>query len=412
LESIARKKYIQEPDKKKELAELEELDAYDPSNAEHIQNAYEIVKRIEALAEDADRKSVEKRLEAIQELKDIGLEKIRACDSGSQLDLKDFVDFHVHSSRSDGNYPPAYVVYRAWKAGMKAISVVDHNTFRHFEEAVKAGEILGIKVIPGVELNVSGKFDEGNLRLESMHIPVYFPYGEGIAGRENVTAFLEWLKQVKESELYQEAEKRRLWNNMEQEFLRQRFNKSDLAKKGGFEISLFDTFGKVPDHPNWSHPAEVLYEKYKDICFKGLNFNKIKKQYFDDNEHEQEKLRKSAEFWKKNIVTDHFSKDALKDLGNKFPHAFGIDIGRFISLVKEVHGIAVLAHPVENRNYWVKVGDYKKDTAGEKAKKLKEVFLAIAGEYPEVKDILWGVEVYSSKHSLEEMKHSDVLRRN
>jgi len=52
----------------------------------------------------------------------------------------------------------------------------------------------------------------------------------------------------------------------------------------------------------------------------------------------------------------------------------------------------------------VKVGDYKKHTAGEKAKKLKEVFLAIAGEYPEVKDILWGVEVYSSKHSLEEMK--------
>jgi Predicted metal-dependent phosphoesterases (PHP family) len=198
-ENIAKRKYLENLDSfKVALEKLGELEAHDSGNPAHILNAYKIVKGTEVFAEDADRRSMEKRLEAVWELKKIGLKKIR--NPNEELVLKDFVDFHVHSFRSDGELSPAYVVYTAWKAGMKAISVVDHNTFRHFEEAVRAGEILGIQVIPGVEFDVSAKFESGN-QLEYMHMPVYFPYGKGVLRRENEQKFLEWFETFKEHEL-------------------------------------------------------------------------------------------------------------------------------------------------------------------------------------------------------------------
>ncbi|MFA5320868.1 MAG: NUDIX domain-containing protein, partial [Candidatus Omnitrophota bacterium] len=166
-------------------------------------------------------------------------------------------------------------------------------------------------------------------------------------------------------------------------------------------------FCRFPDHPNWTQLAGLLNEKYKNgLSVRGIDG--VKKIYFNDNEYKagdkNERLRGPADFWKKEIKTGDFTEDALKDLGGEFPHVFGIDLGAFAALVKAAGGIAVLAHPVEDRNYWVKVGKYKEDTAGEKVNKLTEVFKAIAGKYPEVKDNLWGVEVYSSKHSPEEVK--------
>lgn len=64
-----------------------------------------------------------------------------------------YIDLHVHSNASDGTLSPSQVVKEAKKAGLSAIALTDHDTTAGIEEAVHAGETLGIRVIPGVELS-------------------------------------------------------------------------------------------------------------------------------------------------------------------------------------------------------------------------------------------------------------------
>ncbi|MHB9075178.1 MAG: PHP domain-containing protein [Desulfobaccales bacterium] len=63
------------------------------------------------------------------------------------------MDLHVHSTASDGSYPPAEVVRQAKVGGLTAIALTDHDTVDGLAEAVAAGERLGVEVIPGVEIS-------------------------------------------------------------------------------------------------------------------------------------------------------------------------------------------------------------------------------------------------------------------
>ena len=62
-------------------------------------------------------------------------------------------DFHIHTTASDGICTPEEVVIMAMEKGFDIISITDHNTTYGIEEAIKVGEILGVKVIPGIELS-------------------------------------------------------------------------------------------------------------------------------------------------------------------------------------------------------------------------------------------------------------------
>lgn len=64
-----------------------------------------------------------------------------------------FVDLHAHSTASDGSREPADVVREAKRIGLAAIALTDHDTVAGITEAVTAGESLGVRVVPGVELS-------------------------------------------------------------------------------------------------------------------------------------------------------------------------------------------------------------------------------------------------------------------
>jgi predicted metal-dependent phosphoesterase TrpH len=64
-----------------------------------------------------------------------------------------FVDLHAHSTASDGSREPADVVREAKRIGLAAIALTDHDTVAGITEAVTAGEALGVRVVPGVELS-------------------------------------------------------------------------------------------------------------------------------------------------------------------------------------------------------------------------------------------------------------------
>jgi hypothetical protein len=63
------------------------------------------------------------------------------------------VDLHTHSTASDGQYTPTELVTRAKNRGIEILALTDHDTTDGIAEAVQAGESLGLRVLPGVELS-------------------------------------------------------------------------------------------------------------------------------------------------------------------------------------------------------------------------------------------------------------------
>lgn len=67
-------------------------------------------------------------------------------------------DFHIHSCLSpcgDNDMTPNNLVNMAALSGCEIIALTDHNTCRNTPAAVKAGEEIGLLVLPGMELETA-----------------------------------------------------------------------------------------------------------------------------------------------------------------------------------------------------------------------------------------------------------------
>lgn len=62
-------------------------------------------------------------------------------------------DLHTHSTASDGQYTPSELACLAKKRGLDLLALTDHDTVDGLDEAVKAGEKLGLRILRGIELS-------------------------------------------------------------------------------------------------------------------------------------------------------------------------------------------------------------------------------------------------------------------
>lgn len=62
-------------------------------------------------------------------------------------------DLHTHSTASDGQYAPAELAKLVKERGVQVWALTDHDNLDGLDEAVTAGESLGLRVIQGVELS-------------------------------------------------------------------------------------------------------------------------------------------------------------------------------------------------------------------------------------------------------------------
>jgi predicted metal-dependent phosphoesterase TrpH len=76
-------------------------------------------------------------------------------------------DLQAHSTCSDGTLAPAEVVQRAHDAGVRLLALTDHDTVDGVDEALAAGERLGVQVVPASE--ISSVHEE----LQDLHILGY-----------------------------------------------------------------------------------------------------------------------------------------------------------------------------------------------------------------------------------------------
>lgn len=64
-------------------------------------------------------------------------------------------DLHTHSTASDGQYSPTELVNQAWARGIQLLALTDHDTVDGLEEARRAGDTCGVRVLDGVELGAA-----------------------------------------------------------------------------------------------------------------------------------------------------------------------------------------------------------------------------------------------------------------
>ncbi len=69
------------------------------------------------------------------------------------MDKEKYIDLHVHTTYSDGNFSPKEVIKYCKKVNVVAVGITDHDTTDGIKEAIEEGKKEGIEVIPGVELS-------------------------------------------------------------------------------------------------------------------------------------------------------------------------------------------------------------------------------------------------------------------
>ena len=77
------------------------------------------------------------------------------------------VDFHVHTTSSDGIMTPTEVVRRAEKNGVKLLAITDHDTVSGIDEALNEAKKSNLRVLPGIELSTTHNG-------ESIHVLGFF----------------------------------------------------------------------------------------------------------------------------------------------------------------------------------------------------------------------------------------------
>ena len=77
------------------------------------------------------------------------------------------IDLHMHTTASDGTFTPEELVARAWQAGIRTMSVTDHDTMAGVARATLEAESRGMTMVPGIEVtSVDGGKD--------VHVLAYF----------------------------------------------------------------------------------------------------------------------------------------------------------------------------------------------------------------------------------------------
>jgi predicted metal-dependent phosphoesterase TrpH len=94
-----------------------------------------------------------------------GLEKIYNLIEveEEQFEKTEEVNNHVHTVYSFSPYSPSMAAYLAWKAGLQAVGIMDHDSVSGCKEIIEACKIIGITSTVGFELrvNFSGTKVEG-----------------------------------------------------------------------------------------------------------------------------------------------------------------------------------------------------------------------------------------------------------
>ncbi|AYE35251.1 PHP domain-containing protein [Clostridium septicum] len=180
-------------------------------------------------------------------------------------------DFHLHTTKSDGDHTPTEIVKMAKKQGLDIISITDHNTTAGIAEAKKIGTALGVKIIPGLELSTRYKG-------RKIHVLGYF-----LDDKYKNKNFQKGLKYIKShnTQALQKLMKGKILVSKDDE-------KNRIDVRTGVDFLRF--FGATIV---LAHPVKIKPVMFREII--NLDFNGIEAIYFKNKPEETEYFKKIAE---------------------------------------------------------------------------------------------------------------------
>jgi len=81
-------------------------------------------------------------------------------------------DLHLHSNCSDGFDAPARVVEQAAECGVTLLALTDHDSVSGVREAMQAGDRLGLRVLPAIEMDTEWPHE---LHILGLDIDIFEP---------------------------------------------------------------------------------------------------------------------------------------------------------------------------------------------------------------------------------------------
>lgn len=121
--------------------------------------------------------------------------------------MSELYDLHCHSTASDGALSPTELVRRAHRQGVTALALTDHDTTAGLDEAQRAAETEGLRLIPGIEL--SCQWQGKCLHVVGLGIdPAYAPLAEA-------THNLRDVRLHRAEQIAQKLEKKRIHGALE-----------------------------------------------------------------------------------------------------------------------------------------------------------------------------------------------------
>mgnify|MGYP003891630591 CR=1 FL=1 len=108
------------------------------------------------------------------------------------------IDLHIHSTASDGSFSPRQILALAHAAGVRAISLTDHDSIAGIQEILTHISHLPIEFVTGVE--ISCEPPDTFKRIGSVHL---LGYGFSVYDRQ----LNQVLKQKKENKILRKLKK-------------------------------------------------------------------------------------------------------------------------------------------------------------------------------------------------------------
>ncbi|MFH1649258.1 MAG: PHP domain-containing protein [Candidatus Woesearchaeota archaeon] len=234
------------------------------------------------------------------------------------------MDTHMHSKASDGLWSPSEVVAYAKSQGLTAIALTDHDTVYGVPEAVEAGKVQGIRVIPGIEIDAqyeSNGTKVKDIELLGLHIDVAgmlpFTHQRAVARMGSLDAYVHAYNNYVHGATFDEE-------NSQKQF----------SLENPKELSLEQIVSWKNSKDNYENPAPFL-SKMDVICY--LVENHVP-------ESEQKTLALSGDRATLQLMKDEY---AFLFTGKEVKPTF-YDA---IKAVKAAGGLAVVAHPGLSKGY-------------------------------------------------------------
>ncbi len=196
-------------------------------------------------------------------------------------------DLHLHSHYSDGSFSPAEVIQKCKDRGVEIVSLTDHENTGGILEAKEAGDKLGIRVIPGIEL--ASDFQGGE-----HHILGYFIDPDD----QKLKEFLEAWKKTKITQIKKIVE---------------------ILQKFGFDVSLDKVISS----------AKGSLDRYH-----------IVKAIFPDHGKSAEAKEEQSRFFRKFLMEKSHGGEGLAFVEREKP-----DLQSAINVIHDAGGMAFWAHP-------------------------------------------------------------------